>query len=1212
MEKVIFSSFACERDPKYQIITQIIDRNGKRAVRKTALNETGIAHISDMKEYEKRLNNVFAVSDFFKVCPIENQGKDWVEFAYQTGQTLEQWFDELTRKGDTTQIKETLNLFWQNLLKMAQGSFAAGQAFSAVFGDKLPTKTTLHGAENQDIDLIFSNLFFSGKQADSFIVADYEWVFPFAIPLEYIYYRSVFCSVALSRNAEEIKSEFYQVAGIDPEDLNAFLEMEIHFQTYITGQTKTMAEHYKRMGKDVLPAAAARIPYEVVIRNGMAVLAKKDTRASSLKMDLSGFETDGLKIQTGYPFSIIQMLSPQKDGWICTNADYSKANIYMAGSEPLVFEWKGGNHPSFEYQIKDTDEYAYQETVKGRILEYGDKIGGLETQIRALGDQIQSQSDQIQNQSEQIQNQAEQIQNQVEQINAYETEWKQLADAGKVCHAKPVALIRQKQEERRQQQMKDATGPDATIVIPTKNGGDLFKQVLDRVFGQVTQYTYEVICVDSGSTDNTLQIIQESSAKLFQIKPEEFGHGKTRNFGASQGTGEFICFLTQDALPVHESWLENMLNAMKLDPQIAGGFGRHLPYSQCNFIDERDINGLFAGFGQTNTVYWNEDPERYDKDPGYRSVLAFFSDNNSCLRRSVWEQYPYPEVEFAEDQIWMRQMIEKGYKKVYCPEATVYHSHNYSPSTYFMRYYDEHKGLYEIHGYTNLKHWWYVPAATCKHVLSDMKYIRSTQNTKRKKLGMIRYSIRRNYARYAGGYIGGHYHEKSPQKQQMLDRKYSQQYRQRRGESMGRVHNLAAHFKQTYKDEGFAKSLKFLKNKVKHTYKTQGIQGVVGKINTISGQINIPEFYGFVSNDTPIPMNTEQRNAALASETILLNWIIPEMGIGSGGHMNIFRFISLLEDRGIHNRIYVCDATKMLTDKDLREFLTAHYNITNEHVEAFCSTDSITFAHGTVATGWQTAYFVRRFQNTISKFYFVQDFEPLFFPMGSEYLMAENTYKFGFRGITAGEWLKNKLHNEYHMETNSFLFSYDRSIYQPGTKRDQKKRLFLYVRPVTPRRCFEIALLALCKLHEKMPEIEVVMAGWDVSNYYIPFIHLNAGNLSLQELPDLYAQCDICVVMSSTNLSLLPVEVMASNSVVACTAGTNNEWLINKDNAIIIPNDPIGIADTLYDVLQDPDRLQKLRENGLKFAQEYTSWENEADKVYQYILEGIKEDETTI
>ncbi len=427
---------------------------------------------------------------------------------------------------------------------------------------------------------------------------------------------------------------------------------------------------------------------------------------------------------------------------------------------------------------------------------------------------------------------------------------------------------------------------------------------------------------------------------------------------------------------------------------------------------------------------------------------------------------------------------------------------------------------------------------------------------------------------------------------------------------MGRVHNLFAHLKQTYKDEGIVKSAKFLRNKVKSVYSARGVQGVVDKISTISAQIDIPGFYGFVTNDTPIPLDVSQREEAEKNGTILLNWIIPEMGIGSGGHMNIFRFISLLEDRGIHNRIYVCDATKYLTDRDLRDFLDAHYNITNNQVEAFCSTDSISFAHGTVATGWQTAYFVRRFQNTISKFYFVQDFEPMFFPMGSEYLIAENTYNFGFRGITAGEWLKKKLHDEYHMHTDSFLFSYDRGIYKPGTKRDDKKRLFLYARPVTPRRCFEIALLALCRLHERLPEIEVVFAGWDVSNYRIPFLHLNAGNLSLQELPDLYAQCDICVVMSSTNLSLLPVEVMASNSVVACTAGPNNDWLINEDNAIVIPNDPIGIADKLYEALQDPEYLERLRKNGLAFAQSYASWEDEADKVYRYILEGIKADES--
>ena len=429
---------------------------------------------------------------------------------------------------------------------------------------------------------------------------------------------------------------------------------------------------------------------------------------------------------------------------------------------------------------------------------------------------------------------------------------------------------------------------------------------------------------------------------------------------------------------------------------------------------------------------------------------------------------------------------------------------------------------------------------------------------------------------------------------------------------MGRASNFVRHYKQAYRDEGFVKSMKFLASKAKNVYKTKGVQGVVEKISTVSSQIDIPGFYGFVIDDTPVPLDVEQYKAAKKSGQLSLNWIIPEMGIGSGGHMTIFRFVSMLENRGIHNRVYVSDPAKFSTDQEIRDFLKAHYNITNDNVEVFHNTDGIAFAHGTIATGWQTAYFVRKFQNTISKFYFVQDYEPTFFPMGSEYLMAENTYHFGFRGITAGEWLKYKMQNDYGMDAESFLFSYDRTVFKPGTKRDNTKRLFLYVRPVTPRRCFEIALLALCRLHEKIPEIEVIMAGWDVGNYKIPFIHLNAGNITPAELADVYSQCDICIVMSSTNLSLMPIEVMACNSVCACTDGPNNDWMVNSDNAIMIPNDPIGIADTLYEAMKDPERLAKLRKKGLEFAQNYTTWDKEADKVYNYVVKAIKEDEAAM
>ena len=321
---------------------------------------------------------------------------------------------------------------------------------------------------------------------------------------------------------------------------------------------------------------------------------------------------------------------------------------------------------------------------------------------------------------------------------------------------------------------------DVTIVIPTKNAGDILDRTLGMVFAQKTQFSYEVICVDSGSKDDTLNIIQKYPCKLVKIAPEEFGHGKTRNYGASQGTGEFIVFITQDAAPASDTWLENFILAMKLDDEIAGGFGIHYPYEDCNALDRVDLVRHFLNFGQENRIFYIDDMEKYKADNGYMQYLAFFSDNNACLRRSVWEKYPYPDVDFAEDQVWMRQMLEKGYKKVYCPYAPVYHSHNFKLSTFYQRFFDEYRGLYNVYQYIIADSWWQLPILWAKHVRRDLINIRSQQMPRKEKLYWLYYSIVRNYCRYYGGYKGGMWHTFSEQKKRRSDKKYSQQYKQRK------------------------------------------------------------------------------------------------------------------------------------------------------------------------------------------------------------------------------------------------------------------------------------------------------------------------------------------------------------------------------------------------------------------------------------------------
>lgn len=338
-----------------------------------------------------------------------------------------------------------------------------------------------------------------------------------------------------------------------------------------------------------------------------------------------------------------------------------------------------------------------------------------------------------------------------------------------------------------------------------------------------------------------------------------------------------------------------------------------------------------------------------------------------------------------------------------------------------------------------------------------------------------------------------------------------------------------------------------------------------------------------------------------------VGWVIPPPGKGSGGHMTLFRTIGILSDLGLHHKIYICDGGPGDPTIDWKQAVKDFYGVDLGENEIYHSISEMVYTDAVVATSWYTAYVVRNFGNCVSKFYFVQDFEPYFFAMGSEYYFAENTYKFGFRGITAGNWLAEKLHDEYGMETQPFFFSYDRAIHQPQPKRDQVNRVFCYARPNTERRAFEMAVLALEKLAEKVPELEVVFAGQKLHGYDFRFRYKDLGILKIEELSRAYSQCDLCLVLSMTNLSLLPMEIMASGSVVVSNQGKNNSWMLNDENAIIVDTDPLAMAETMAYYLQHKEELEKRRQAGLEYVKQYT-WEKEIKRVYDFIVTSIETD----
>jgi len=325
----------------------------------------------------------------------------------------------------------------------------------------------------------------------------------------------------------------------------------------------------------------------------------------------------------------------------------------------------------------------------------------------------------------------------------------------------------------------------------------------------------------------------------------------------------------------------------------------------------------------------------------------------------------------------------------------------------------------------------------------------------------------------------------------------------------------------------------------------------------------------------------------------------------SGGHINIFRFIRGLEARGFDCRVVVCNdgmGSPSATGTDVL------FTQINEWYGSFsgqvCYSDNMPPATITMATGWQTAYAVKQFRSTAHKTYFVQDFEPSFYAVGAESLFAEETYKFGFTGLTAGSWLSRLLRSKYGMKTFPVSFSYDRSLYyRHSCKEPDIDHLLCYVRPATERRGWEIVNQTLALVHKRNPDVRFILVGGQVDISQCDYPAFNPGSIKLNELGNLYSQCKVALILSCTNLSLLPLEVMACGVPVITNKGDNVEWLLNDSNAVLANANPQSMAKAVLDVLELPqDKHSQLVSQSIDFARR-TDWDREFDKLSKILNE---------
>jgi rhamnosyltransferase len=220
---------------------------------------------------------------------------------------------------------------------------------------------------------------------------------------------------------------------------------------------------------------------------------------------------------------------------------------------------------------------------------------------------------------------------------------------------------------------------ECSISILTKNEERNIGPCLEAVHSQKNVGEFEVLLVDSGSTDATVEIAKRFPIRIEQIPAKDFHHARTRNLAASLGRGRILINLSGDAIPASDLWLQKMLATFD-DPGVGAAYGRQLPKS--GSTTER-----YATF---DMVYGDR---RIVKDPAHRNGMGYrfyhFSDVNSAIRRGVWEKIPYPEnLKMFEDLAIAKQILDGGWKIVYEPEAPVFHSHHYTAVQLFKRYFD--------------------------------------------------------------------------------------------------------------------------------------------------------------------------------------------------------------------------------------------------------------------------------------------------------------------------------------------------------------------------------------------------------------------------------------------------------------------------------------------------------------------------------------------